>query len=108
LQFFDLSGKYLRTMDGFGMPANVDSYQDLLMVPELHARISLLGPDNQVVAHLGADVERVTTGDSIRTKPDQWMDGKFVHPHDACFDHQGNIMVAEWVGTGRVSKLTRV
>lgn len=108
LQFFDLSGKYLRTMDGFGMPANVDSYQDLLMVPELHARISLLGPDNQVVAHLGADVERVTTGDSIRTKPDQWIDGKFVHPHDACFDHQGNIMVAEWVGTGRVSKLTRV
>lgn len=108
LQFFDLSGKYLRTLDGFGMPANVDSYQNLLMVPELHARISLLGPDNQVVAYLGADVERVTTGDSIRTKPDQWIDGKFVHPHDACFDHQGNILVAEWVGTGRVSKLTRV
>jgi len=108
LQFFNLAGQYLRTMDGFGMPANVDAYQELLMVPELHARISLLGPNNQVVAHLGADVERVTTGDSIRTKPDQWLDGKFVHPHDACFDHQGNILVAEWVGTGRVSKLTRV
>lgn len=108
LQFFDMEGKYLRTMDGFGMPANVDAYQELLMVPELHARISLLGPGNQVVAHLGADVERVTSGDSIRTKPDQWLDGKFVHPHDACFDHQGNILVAEWVGTGRVSKLTRV
>lgn len=107
LQYFDLDGNYLRTQDGFGMPANVASYGDLLMVPELHARISLLDKQHQVVAQLGADVERVTTGDSIRTKPDQWLDGKFVHPHDACFDNDGNIMVAEWVGTGRVSKLTR-
>ncbi|HVJ69698.1 MAG TPA: hypothetical protein VM510_17100, partial [Caulifigura sp.] len=29
-------------------------------------------------------------------------------PHDACFDPQGNIYVAEWVATGRVSKLKRV
>ncbi len=108
LQFLDLDGKHLRTMDGFGLPANVSSYGDLLMVPELHARITLLGAKNEVVATLGADVERVTKGDNIRSKPDQWLDGKFVHPHDACFDNDGNILVAEWVGTGRVSKLTRV
>jgi len=27
--------------------------------------------------------------------------GKFVHPHDACFDKDGNIYVVEWVSTGR-------
>jgi hypothetical protein len=44
----------------------------------------------------------------LRGKPGQWLNGQFVHPHDACFDATGNIFVAEWVGTGRVSKLTRV
>lgn len=108
IQFLDMDGKFLRKMDGFGMPANITTHKNLMMIPELHARITLLGADNQVVAQLGADVERVTTGDSIRTKPDQWQDGKFVHPHDACFDNDGNIFVAEWVGSGRVTKLTRV
>jgi len=108
LQFFDVEGTYLRTMPGFGLPANVATFGALLLVPELHARVSLLDETNNVVARLGADVQRVTSGDSIRTKPDQWIEGKFVHPHDACFDNKGDIMVAEWVGTGRVSKLTRV
>jgi hypothetical protein len=31
-----------------------------------------------------------------------------VHPHDACFDNKGNIYVAEWVQTGRVTKLKKV
>lgn len=34
--------------------------------------------------------------------------GRFVHPHDACFDADGNIFVAEWVATGRVTKLQRM
>jgi hypothetical protein len=29
----------------------------------------------------------------------------WVHPHDACFDADGNIFVVEWVPTGRVTKL---
>jgi len=37
-----------------------------------------------------------------------WQDGKFVHPHDACFDKDGNIFVAEWVERGRVTKLRRL
>ena len=44
----------------------------------------------------------------LRTEPDNWQDGRLLHPHDACFDQEGNIIVAEWVSTGRVSKLTRV
>jgi hypothetical protein len=29
-------------------------------------------------------------------------------PHDACFDPAGNIFVAEWVHTGRITKLRKV
>lgn len=108
LQFLDMQGKYLRTMKGFGLPANVDSYKDLLLVPELHARISILDGENKVVAQLGDDVKRVTTGKGIRNDSSKWIKGKFVHPHDACFDREGNIFVAEWVHTGRISKLTKV
>jgi len=30
-----------------------------------------------------------------------------VHPHDACFDSDGNLFVAEWVSAGRITKLRR-
>ena len=108
LQYLTVDGKHISTQQGFGLPANVDSYEELLLVPELHARVTLLGPDNKVVAQLGDDVQRVTTEGGIRNDESKWLDGKFVHPHDACFDRKGNIMVAEWVASGRVSKLTRV
>lgn len=110
LQRFDLSGKYLDTIGGFGLPANIDIQGELVLVPELVARVTLLGRDNQVVAHLGEDVARISADKekSIRRSPEQWQDGKFVHPHDACFDAHGNIFVAEWVGTGRVTKLEKV
>ena len=44
----------------------------------------------------------------LRTQPDRRQDGYFVHPHDACFDREGNIFVAEWVSIGRVTKLSRL
>ncbi len=114
LQWFTLDGEHRRTQDGFLWPANLDTHGELLLVPELVARVTLLDKDNQVVAELGVDSERIqqefkeTGGFHIRNDPAKWTDGKFVHPHDACFDKDGNIFVAEWVGTGRVSKLRRV
>jgi hypothetical protein len=108
LQYFTLDGKYLETLTGYGLPANIDTYENLMLVPELHARVTLLNEKNEVVAQLGEDVKRVTTGDNIRGDSQKWVDGKFVHPHDACFDNDGNIFVAEWVATGRISKLKRL
>ncbi len=108
LQRFTMDGEYHDTFTGFGLPANIDTQGELMLVPELHARVSLLGKDNQVVAQLGSDVERILSDGTIRNRSADWIDGKFVHPHDACFDNEGNIFVAEWVATGRVTKLTRV
>ncbi|MFM8488334.1 MAG: hypothetical protein ACKOCH_18525, partial [Bacteroidota bacterium] len=108
LQIFDLAGKYLDKIEGFGLPANIDSKGDLLLVPELGARVSLLDREYKVLAHLGSDTERVQQTKGVREDEKLWLDGKFVHPHDACFDRNGDILVAEWVRSGRVTKLTRV
>lgn len=110
LQYFTMDGKYLETLKGYGLPANAETWKNLLVVPELHARVTLLNEKNEVVARLGEDVARVTApdGKQIRGDKSKWLAGKFVHPHDACFGHDGSIYVAEWVGTGRVSKLKRL
>ncbi|MBW3541365.1 MAG: hypothetical protein KY476_13945 [Planctomycetes bacterium] len=108
LQYLSLDGEHLETLTGYGLPANIDTWKDLLLVPELHARVSLLNGKNEVVARLGADVERVTSQQGIRNDKKLWNDGRFVHPHDACFTPEGDIFVAEWVATGRITKLKRL
>ncbi|MGB1761476.1 MAG: hypothetical protein ACPHOG_12320 [Verrucomicrobiales bacterium] len=109
LQYFTMDGKYIETLKGYGLPANIDSWKDLLLIPELHARVTLLNDKNEVVAKLGEDVERVTKKvKGVRNDSKKWLPGKFIHPHDACFDKDGNIFVAEWVSTGRVSRLRRL
>ncbi len=106
LQYLTLDGEYIETLEGYGLPANIDTWKDLMLVPELHARLSILDVENNIVARLGGDVERVTEKEKdIRSNPNKWETGKFVHPHDACFDTEGNIYVAEWVATGRITKL---
>ena len=109
LQFLEMDGKYVETLKGYGMPANLDTWKNLLLVPELHARITLLNEKNEVVAKLGDDVESVVKKKTVnRGKTQTWKTGKFVHPHDACFGANGDIYVAEWVATGRVTKLKRL
>lgn len=98
-------------MEGFLLPANVDRLGDLLLVPDLSARITLLDKEDRMI-HLGEDPawrESVLKDKmAMRRNPAGWVSGRFVHPHDACFDAAGNIFVAEWVETGRVSKLRKV
>jgi DNA-binding beta-propeller fold protein YncE len=92
-------------------PAHFDTRGQILLVPDLHARVSLFDARNQVIAHLGYDPEwtkQVLEGFKMRTQPERWEAGRFIHPHDACFDHDGNIFVAEWVATGRISKLRKL
>jgi hypothetical protein len=112
LQWFSLNGKHLQTRDGFILPANADVYGELLLVPDLSARITLLGRENKVLTQMGEDSDwrKAVLKDAmaLRNQPDQWQDGKFLHPHDACFDREGNILVAEWVATGRITRLRRL
>lgn len=111
LQWFELDGKHRKTMNDFILPANVDRLGDLLLVPDLSARITLLDKDDRMI-HLGEDPawreEVLKDKMAMRKNPSGWVSGKFVHPHDACFDRDGNIFVAEWVDTGRITKLRKV
>jgi hypothetical protein len=114
LQWFTLAGKHLKTLDGFILPANIDIRKDVLLIPDLSARVTLLDGQDQVIAHLGEDPEwrEQVVKDGMKLRKNQkgegWVSGKFLHPHDACFDEQGNIFVAEWVDTGRITKLRKV
>lgn len=111
LQWFDMEGNHLQTVGGFLFPADIDAQGDLLLVPDLHCRITLLDKDNQVAAQLGDDRQwraAALDGFKMRGQREQWKPGKFIHPHDACFDADGNIFVTEWVDTGRVTKLRKL
>jgi hypothetical protein len=91
-------------------PCHAKTRGEVLIVPDLSARVSLLDKNNQPIVHLGDDEgwrKKVLTED-IRSKPKEWVAGKFVRPHEARFDKDGNILVTEWVTTGRVSFLKKV
>jgi hypothetical protein len=114
LQWFTLEGKHLKTLDGFILPANADFRGDVALIPDLSARVTLLDKDNKVIVHLGEDPawreQVLKDGMKMRNSQtgEEWVAGKFLHPHDACFDKDGNIFVAEWLGTGRITKLRKV
>jgi hypothetical protein len=112
LQRFTLDGEHVgHDNHEVSFPAHFDIRGETLLVPDLHARVTLMDGGDKVVAHLGYDPEwtkRVLDGFKIRSQPETWPDGKFIHPHDACFDRDGNILVAEWVATGRLSFLRRL
>lgn len=119
LQTFTLDGKPISATEPDQVvlfPAHAKTRGDVLLVPDLHARVSLFDAQNKPIVHLGDDKpwrEKVVASlgkgmTPIRIQPKEWPAGKFVHPHDACFDHEGNIFVVEWVSTGRVTFLKKV
>jgi hypothetical protein len=111
LQYLTFDGRPRSIDRDVSFPAHFDIRGDILLVPDLHARVTLFDKENDVIVHLGYDPEwtrQVLDGFKIRAQPERWPAGKFIHPHDACFDKDGNIFVAEWVSTGRVSLLKRV
>ncbi|MGL4555788.1 MAG: peptidase [Gemmataceae bacterium] len=111
LQYFTLDGKHLSFVEGLLFPAHCETRGDVLMVPDLHARVTLLGKDNAVLAQLGDDEgwrKKALDGFKMRQTPEKCEPGRFIHPHDACFDKAGNIYVVEWVATGRVTLLKKL
>jgi hypothetical protein len=110
LQYFTLDGKHIGFVNDVLFPAHFDIRGDVLLVPDLHARVSLFDRDNKPIVHLGDDPDWRTEVKKfqVRKDPKRWLPGKFVHPHDACFDKDGNIFVVEWVETGRVTFLRHV
>lgn len=112
LQYFTLDGKHLSYVDNLVYPSSLDVRGEVMLVGELDSRLTLLDKDNNVLTYLDDDPQWRkavnANGRQVRRQPDKWVAGKFVHPHGATFDENGNIYLAEWVVGGRVSLLKKV
>jgi len=110
LQYFTPDGKHISFTQGLPHPCYFSISGEVLLVPDLHSRVSLLDRDNRPIVHLGYDeawTQRVQR-EGLRGKPQLWEPGRFVHPHHAAFDADGNIFVVEWVPIGRITRLRHV
>lgn len=108
LQYFTLDGKHESFVEGTTLPCHFSQFKNGdLLVPDLGAKVTLIDKNNKVITHLGDDSQTEWRKTRVLTR-DAFKPGKFVCPHGACFDHKGNIFVAEWVEIGRVTKLRKV
>jgi hypothetical protein len=110
LQRFTLEGKQVDSILGTSkMPCNLHERNGNVVVPDLLSKVVILDRKNQVIAILGESEYSKQEWNTVRTQAaGTFVPGRFVCPHGACFDHQGNIFVVEWVEAGRVTKLRRI
>jgi hypothetical protein len=111
IQYFTLDGKPLNVVkSGVRWPSTFDFRNGVMLMPDLKAVVSLFDANNKLITHLG-DGRKLDgkTYEGIRDKDESaFTSGQFIAPHGACFDLNGNILVAEWVEVGRVTRLRRV
>jgi DNA-binding beta-propeller fold protein YncE len=107
LQYLTLDGSHVRFAGGVLLPCHFDERRGTLLVPDLDSRVTLLDRNDKVLVHLG-EGDAKASRELRQQARDQFRPGEFVCPHGACFDHDGNIFVVEWVEVGRVTKLRRV
>jgi hypothetical protein len=105
IQYFTLDGKHVRfSTDGMRMPCHFSIRKDWMLVPDLESIVTILDGDNKPAAQLGDGKPS-----DLRGHPrSDFIPGKFIHPHDAMFLRNGDILVAEWVPIGRVTLLKKV
>jgi hypothetical protein len=105
LQTFTLGGRHTGFVtEEMRMPCHFDLRGEVLLVPDLEARVTLLDKQNKLLVHLGDG-----GNGNLRGEPrEKFIPGKFICPHSAAFDKDGNIYVVEWVEVGRVTKLKKV
>jgi hypothetical protein len=107
LQYFTLDGKHVKFVEGTKLPCHFSERKGVFVIPDLGARVTLIDRNNEVIEHLGDDSASEWRKTRVMAR-EAFTPGKFVAPHGACFDHEGNIFVVEWVEVGRVTKLRKV
>lgn len=105
IQYFTLDGKHAYFVtDGMRQPCHFSLQNGEMLVPDLSSVVTILDNRNKVVAQLGDGFPS-----NLRSRPrSEFIPGKFIHPHDAMFLANGDILVAEWVPVGRVTLLRKV
>jgi hypothetical protein len=106
LQNFTLDGTHINFVtDELRAPCHFHTRGEVMVIPDLESRVTLFDGNNKMLAQLGDGGSYVGLRDKTR---DHFTPGKFVAPHSAYFDHDGNIFVVEWVEVGRVTKLRKL
>jgi len=111
LQRFTLEGKHVDFIEGTTkMPCHFHERNGEVVIPDLWSKVVVLDAANKVVANLGngdyaTDPEWRHAREQDRST---FIPGRFLCPHGACFDHEGNIFVVEWVEVGRITKLRKI
>lgn len=111
LHYLELDGTHIATSaaDDLVHPRHVAWHGELMAVPDLVGRVTLFGPGDVCLGHLGESSVDFQDMFQLREQdPSAFTDGEFVAPHDAAFDPDGNLYVTDWVECGRVTKLTRL
>lgn len=108
LQWFALNGEYLAMLDqGLRLPSNFHQRGQEIVIADLQGRVTIIDGNNQILTHLGDNPDPEKRGKNP-IPPEQWADGHFISPHCPRWDADGNLYVAEWLSTGRITKLRRL
>ncbi|MCR4337872.1 MAG: hypothetical protein NUV91_08730 [Candidatus Omnitrophica bacterium] len=99
--------KYSFGQDIVYSPCSFTPYQDLFLIPEIHARIALLDFQKKLVCYLGENVPIVDIEGWPELPVTLIQPGKFISPHAVAVDQKRNLYVVEWMVGGRITKLLR-
>ena len=114
LQYFTLDGKHLELRQRrAASPPTSTSAATCCWCPTCTPACRCSTRTTRSIVHLGDDPKPGPkkcwpTASRCAREPEALAAGKFIHPHDACFDKDGNIFVVEWVPTGRVTMLRKL
>lgn len=105
IQYFSLDGKHVRfDTNGMRQPCHFKTQGDIMLVPDLDSVVTLLDGDNRPIVQLGDGAPS-----DLRNHPrSDFVPGKFIHPHSACWVNGHDILVVEWVPIGRVTLLQKI
>jgi len=106
LQYFTLEGQHISFVkDPVRQPCHIHFNHELMLIPDLSCRVTILNGKNEPVAQLG---DGKADGELRGAPTEKFVPGHFVHPHGAAWINKRDIVVVEWVPQGRITLLKRV
>jgi hypothetical protein len=100
IQVFNMDLEFKRIVGNVRNPCCFYQHNGQLFVPDLAARVTILDPDDKVVAQLGDGLELRNKKEDPGKHPEA-----FFFPHALTLDSKGNLYVIEWLPNGRPRKL---
>ncbi len=106
IEVYSLELEYIRTLQGnVRNPCCFYQHKDMLFVPDLASRVTILDAEGNLVAHLGDGREADGKTNKLDNKTNPAL---FAAPHALAIDSRGDFYVVEWLDFGRPRKFKHV